>query len=85
MPGNTPIMYLPLLIQRNPALWGPDADVFDPERWLQPERVAKFTSNPAMFAPFSAGPRIVSGAPSLLASATILALLCSWLMKLRFC
>ena len=60
MPGSTTIAYMPLLIQHNKALWGPDADEFDPERWLQPERVAKFVANPAMFAPFSAGPRIVS-------------------------
>ncbi|KAF7290302.1 Cytochrome P450 [Mycena chlorophos] len=61
MPGGTTIMYLPLLTQRNPALWGSDADVFDPERWLQPERIAKFVANPAMYAPFSAGPRICIG------------------------
>lgn len=60
MPAKTPIVYLPLLTQRNPALWGDDADAFDPERWIQPERIAKFTANPAMFSPFSAGPRIVS-------------------------
>lgn len=59
MPGSTSIIYLPLIIQRNKALWGPDADEFDPERWLQPERIAKFVANPSMFAPFSAGPRIV--------------------------
>jgi cytochrome P450 len=60
MPGSTTIVYLPLLMQRNKALWGPDADEFNPERWIQPDRVAKFVANPAMFAPFSAGPRIVS-------------------------
>ncbi|KAJ7078425.1 cytochrome P450 monooxygenase CYP63 [Mycena belliarum] len=61
MPGGTPIMYLPLLMQRNPALWGADADVFDPERWLVPARVAAFVENPTMYAPFSAGPRICLG------------------------
>ncbi|KAJ7906573.1 cytochrome P450 monooxygenase CYP63 [Mycena leptocephala] len=61
MPGSTTIMYLPLLMQRNPALWGPDADVFDPERWLHPDRISKFVSNPTMYAPFSAGPRICLG------------------------
>lgn len=60
MPANTSIVYLPLLMHRNPALWGPDADVFDPERWLQPDRIASLVANPTMFAPFSAGPRIVS-------------------------
>ncbi|KAJ7016216.1 cytochrome P450 monooxygenase CYP63 [Mycena alexandri] len=61
MPGSTTIMYLPLLMQRNPALWGPDADVFNPERWLHADRIAQFVSNPTMYAPFSAGPRICLG------------------------
>lgn len=47
-------------MQRNKALWGPDADEFDPERWIDPNRLSRFTSNPTMFTPFSAGPRIVS-------------------------
>ena len=60
MPGSTVITILPLLTQRNPELWGSDADVYDPERWMDKERIARFVSNPAMFTPFSAGPRIVS-------------------------
>lgn len=60
VPPNTLVMYLPLLTQRNPALWGEDADDFDPERWMDPERVAVYNKNPAMFTPFSSGPRIVS-------------------------
>ena len=60
MPGSTTITYLPLLVQRNRALWGPDADQFDPERWLQPDRLARYVVNPTIFTPFSAGPRIVS-------------------------
>ncbi|THV02579.1 cytochrome P450 monooxygenase CYP63 [Dendrothele bispora CBS 962.96] len=61
MPGSTPIMFLPLLTQRNKSLWGPDADVFDPERWIDPRRTARFVANPTMFTPFSAGPRICLG------------------------
>lgn len=60
MPGSTVITFLPLLTQRNPELWGSDADAFDPERWLDKERLSRFVSNPTMFLPFSAGPRIVS-------------------------
>ena len=60
MPPATTILYLPLLIQRNPALWGDDADNFDPERWIDPKRLKKFVANPTIFTPFSAGPRIVS-------------------------
>ena len=59
MPGSTPIMYMPMLMQRNPDLWGADADEFDPERFLDPERTSKLTANPMMFQPFSSGPRIV--------------------------
>ncbi|KAH8113061.1 cytochrome P450 monooxygenase CYP63 [Phellopilus nigrolimitatus] len=61
MPGGTPIMYMPMLMQRNPDLWGPDADIFDPERFLNPARTAKLSANPMMFTPFSAGPRICIG------------------------
>ncbi|KAF8882235.1 cytochrome P450 monooxygenase CYP63 [Infundibulicybe gibba] len=61
MPASTTIMYLPLLMQRNPTLWGPDADLFDPERWLDPIRLAPVLENPAIFAPFSMGPRICLG------------------------
>ncbi|KAF5367302.1 hypothetical protein D9757_010082 [Collybiopsis confluens] len=61
MPGSTVITYLPLLTQRNPALWGKDADAFDPDRWLEGERLSRFVNNPTMFTPFSAGPRICLG------------------------
>ncbi|KAF9484616.1 cytochrome P450 monooxygenase CYP63 [Pholiota conissans] len=61
MPAETTIIYLPLLTQRNSALWGEDADEFDPERWIDPARVAKFVAHPAMYTPFSAGPRICLG------------------------
>ena len=60
IPKNTSFMYIPLLTQRNPALWGADANAFDPERWLDPEHLRRFTASPMMFTPFSAGPRIVS-------------------------
>ena len=62
LPGQTTIMYLQILTQKNEALWGADADVFDPERWLD-GRLKLFTENPMMYTPFSGGPRIVS-APS---------------------
>ena len=34
--------------------------MYDPERWLDPERSRGVTTNPAIFVPFSAGPRTVS-------------------------
>ena len=60
IPADTIIMYFPVLTQRNKALWGEDADEFDPDRWIDPDRLKKQVSNPTMFTPFSAGPRIVS-------------------------
>jgi len=61
MPPNTVVMYFPLLIHRDPSLWGADADTFDPDRWIDPARLGRFTRNPIMFTPFSAGPRICVG------------------------
>ncbi|TFY81270.1 hypothetical protein EWM64_g2744 [Hericium alpestre] len=59
-PG-TQIMYNSLLIQRRPDLWGPDADEFKPERWLDAESIKVVSNNPFMFIPFHAGPRICLG------------------------
>jgi hypothetical protein len=63
MPGSTTFTYLPLLTQRNSALWGGDADEFKPERWLESDRLAQFVANPTMYLPFSAGPRVVRWMP----------------------
>ncbi|KAH9840624.1 cytochrome P450 [Rhodofomes roseus] len=60
MPPLATIAYFTVLMHRNPALWGLDADLFDPDRWLD-KRLSRFVSNPMMFAPFSAGPRICIG------------------------
>ncbi|PPQ75632.1 hypothetical protein CVT26_001552 [Gymnopilus dilepis] len=67
--GNQPF-YLPeggrtaysvFLMHRRKDLWGPDADEFDPDRFLD-ERLKKYlTPNPFIFLPFNAGPRICLG------------------------
>ncbi|KAG9093817.1 hypothetical protein FS749_013684 [Ceratobasidium sp. UAMH 11750] len=50
-----------LHMHRRKDLWGPDADDFDPERWLD-ERMKKYVApNPFIFIPFGAGPRICLG------------------------
>lgn len=61
MPARTTILITPLLTQRNRSLWGDDADEFDPDRWIDPQRSARINANPAMFTAFSAGPRICVG------------------------
>lgn len=43
------------LIHRNPKIWSPDAHVFNPERWLDEQYVAKLP--PGAYRPFERGPR----------------------------
>ncbi|QRV88400.1 cytochrome P450 family protein [Ceratobasidium sp. AG-Ba] len=58
---GTNASYSVLLMHRRKDLWGPDAEEFDPERWLD-ERLKKYlTPNPFIFLPFNAGPRICLG------------------------
>ncbi|KAH9914218.1 cytochrome P450 [Fomitopsis serialis] len=61
IPGGTSVIYSVFMMQRRKDLWGPDAEEFDPERFLD-ERVKKYLiPNPMIFAPFNAGPRICLG------------------------
>lgn len=59
LPPNSPVFTFPLLLHRNEALWGPDAHVYDPDRWLD-ERLQRVIGNPSIYIPFGAGPRNVS-------------------------
>ncbi|KAF4609531.1 hypothetical protein D9613_012249 [Agrocybe pediades] len=61
VPKNTECVYSVLNMQRRTDLWGPDALVFDPDRFID-ERLHKYlTPNPFIFCPFNAGPRICLG------------------------
>ncbi|KAF8600072.1 CYP63 cytochrome P450 monooxygenase-like protein [Ceratobasidium sp. AG-I] len=61
IPAGANISYSVLYMHRRKDLWGPDADIFDPERWID-ERLKKYlTPNPFIFLPFNAGPRICLG------------------------
>ncbi|KAJ7053490.1 cytochrome P450 monooxygenase pc-1 [Mycena amicta] len=54
-------LYSVFLMQRRKDLWGPDADEFDPDRFLD-ERLKKYLlTNSFQFLPFNAGPRICLG------------------------
>ncbi|KAJ7023152.1 cytochrome P450 [Mycena alexandri] len=61
VPAGTRVPFATLLMHRRTDLWGPDALKFDPDRFLD-ERLHKYlTSNPFIFLPFNAGPRICLG------------------------
>ncbi|KAI6040657.1 cytochrome P450 [Pisolithus marmoratus] len=60
IPPNTRIPYTVFLMHRRKDLWGPDAEFFDPDRFLD-DRSKYLTSSPFIFLPFNAGPRICLG------------------------
>ncbi|OCH92311.1 cytochrome P450 monooxygenase pc-2 [Obba rivulosa] len=61
IPANTAVVYSPFVMHRRTEYWGPDAAIFDPDRFLD-ERMNKYlVPNPFIFLPFSAGPRICLG------------------------
>ncbi|KAF8481444.1 CYP63 cytochrome P450 monooxygenase-like protein [Gautieria morchelliformis] len=60
VPPNTRLVYSVLNVHRSETYWGPDAYIYDPDRWLD-SRVQRYTSNPFTFIPFNAGPRICLG------------------------
>ncbi|KAI0723090.1 cytochrome P450 monooxygenase pc-2 [Earliella scabrosa] len=61
VPKNVGVAYSVFLMHRRKDYWGPDALEFDPDRFVD-ERLNKyFTSNPFIFLPFNAGPRICLG------------------------
>ncbi|EJF62806.1 cytochrome P450 monooxygenase pc-3 [Dichomitus squalens LYAD-421 SS1] len=61
IPPKTAISYSIFNMHRDPVYWGPTAQEFDPDRFLD-ERVGKYlVPNPFIFLPFNAGPRICLG------------------------
>ncbi|KAF7369356.1 hypothetical protein MVEN_00264200 [Mycena venus] len=61
IPAGVKVPYSVMLMQRRTDLWGPDADEFDPDRFID-ERVQKYlVANPFQFLPFNGGPRICLG------------------------
>ncbi|KAF3761346.1 cytochrome P450 [Cryphonectria parasitica EP155] len=57
LPGKTTLVLWNPQVHRDPKIWGPTADVFDPSRWLDPN----FRPPPGSYFPFSYGPRICLG------------------------
>lgn len=63
LPPKTQIMMSSLLTHKRPDLWGADAEVFRPERWLDTALLDKVASTPFMYSPFYGGPRVVRAPP----------------------
>ncbi|OJA12792.1 hypothetical protein AZE42_12472 [Rhizopogon vesiculosus] len=61
VPPKTSVSYSVFIMHRRKDLWGPDAEEFDPDRFLD-ERLHKYlTPQPFIFLPFNAGPRVCLG------------------------
>ncbi|KAJ6582337.1 cytochrome P450 monooxygenase pc-3 [Mycena capillaripes] len=61
IPAGAKTPYSAFIMHRRPDLWGPDAEEFSPDRFLD-ERLKKYLlNNPFQFLPFNAGPRICLG------------------------
>ncbi|KZT67253.1 cytochrome P450 [Daedalea quercina L-15889] len=61
VPANSEVAYFVMMMQRSHDIWGPDADEFDPSRFLDDRLQKHVLSNPFNFVPFNAGPRICLG------------------------
>lgn len=70
VPKDVSVTLAPFLAHRRKDVWGEDAELFKPERWLlslsNDEQLPNYTqlthvSNPFAFLPFNAGPRICLG------------------------
>ncbi|KAE9407488.1 cytochrome P450 [Gymnopus androsaceus JB14] len=61
VPAGAKVPYSVLMMHRRKDLWGPDAEVFDPDRFLDHRLKTYLTPKPFIFLPFNAGPRICLG------------------------
>ncbi|KAJ7780558.1 cytochrome P450 [Mycena maculata] len=61
IPAGTQTPYSVFMMHRRKDLWGPDAEEFDPDRWLDDRLKTYLLTNSFQFLPFNAGPRICLG------------------------
>ncbi|KAJ7134537.1 cytochrome P450 monooxygenase pc-2 [Mycena epipterygia] len=61
IPAGTQVPYSVFMMHRRKDLWGPDAEEFDPDRWLDERLKTYLLANSFQFLPFNAGPRICLG------------------------
>lgn len=57
IPKGTVISWCPYAAGRDTKIWGPDAEQFDPERWMDPTKTYSQFEFPA----FNVGPRVCLG------------------------
>ncbi|KAJ3110160.1 hypothetical protein HDU96_006865 [Phlyctochytrium bullatum] len=60
IPAGTQVTWIPYAMGRMPALWGPDALEFRPERWID-DTGALRRESPFRWTAFNAGPRVCLG------------------------
>ncbi|TCD70445.1 hypothetical protein EIP91_003526 [Steccherinum ochraceum] len=61
IPAQANVSFSVFMMHRRKDFWGPDAEVFDPDRFID-ERLHKYlVPNPFIFMPFNGGPRICLG------------------------
>ncbi|KAH7412846.1 cytochrome P450 [Cadophora sp. MPI-SDFR-AT-0126] len=58
IPKGTTVTMVPAMVQRNPLIWGEDADVFNPDRW---DTLTTDSASPYAISAFSGGPRVCVG------------------------
>ncbi|KAF4818283.1 Cytochrome P450 monooxygenase FUM15 [Colletotrichum siamense] len=58
VPKGTPLVLMPTIVNRNPMIWGEDADEFRPERW---DNLTGESSDPHAMTSFLMGPRSCIG------------------------
>ncbi|KAJ3800615.1 cytochrome P450 monooxygenase pc-1 [Lentinula aff. detonsa] len=61
IPAGAIVPYSVFMMHRRKDLWGPDAEVFDPDRFLDNRLKTYLAPRPFIFLPFNAGPRICLG------------------------
>jgi cytochrome P450 len=73
--AGTLVIYTPMLICREPALWGKDANAFRPDRWIRDDGSLR-VEDPYKYPVFNAGPRTCLGFEmAMQEAATLLAVL----------
>lgn len=72
IPKGSNILYHIYGVHRNPQFWGPDAHIFNPDRWAKPN-AGRIVNHQWTYLPFNGGPRICLGQQYALTEASYVA------------